>query len=90
MSNHNCIQESLANESHVYKDLLQFAFVDHYHNISLKSIALIHWIPNNCLKSGYVVKADDDIVLNAQKLKHLIDNKTFRSGITGRLLTDTE
>lgn len=83
-------QNQIISESQKYKDILQFGFKDDYHNLTLKAIALLGWISLNCLVGDYIVKTDDDILVNINRLKEMIDNKTFQSGITGRLFKDSK
>jgi beta-1,3-galactosyltransferase 1 len=83
-------QNQIITESEKYKDILQFGFKDDYHNLTLKAIALLGWISLNCLVGDYIVKTDDDILININRLKEKIDNKTFQNGITGKLFKDSK
>jgi len=61
------------------KKLNLFNF-DSYRNLSYKSLTAWKWINLNCNNSNYVLKLDDDILLNTYKLKKmLIDNNQFKS-----------
>ncbi|CAG2177852.1 unnamed protein product [Oppiella nova] len=77
------IQKQITAESHIYDDILQFAFVDHYYNLTLKTLSILHWVSKNCLSAKYVVKADDDLIVNTGRLTDKIRKNAFKSGITG-------
>lgn len=79
-------QEELENESDEYNDMLQFGFNDNYYNLTLKAISILRWITRNCKNSDYVLKTDDDVLVNVKRLKKMFDNKEFRNGLTGRVL----
>jgi len=78
-------QFELQFEASKYGDMIQFGFRDAYYNLTLKTIAVLRWISINCLKSTYVMKADDDLIVNINLLLEKLT--TFKSGITGRVLT---
>ena len=78
------IQENLEKESELYSDIIQFGFIDNYYNLTLKTIAIIGWIENNCLNTNYVFKTDCDTLVNVKRLKNMVNHKEFKSGITGR------
>ncbi|CAG2175165.1 unnamed protein product, partial [Oppiella nova] len=77
------IQRNITTESEKYGDILQFGFVDAYYNLTLKAISLLNWVSKQCLVNDYVIKTDDDIVVNTERLRQRIDKKAFKSGITG-------
>ncbi|XP_054164305.1 beta-1,3-galactosyltransferase 1-like, partial [Oppia nitens] len=79
------LQRDILIESNHFGDILQFDFIDDYHNLTLKAIGLLRWISLYCLSNDYVIKTDDDIVVNTERLRERIENKTFHSGITGKL-----
>ncbi|CAG2169307.1 unnamed protein product [Oppiella nova] len=77
------IQRNITTESEKYGDILQFGFVDAYYNLTLKAISLLNWVSKECLVNDYIIKTDDDIVVNTERLRQRIDKKAFKSGITG-------
>jgi hypothetical protein len=79
-------QKDLERESSKYKDMLQFGFNDNYYNLTLKAMSILRWITKNCRNSDYVLKTDDDVLVNVEKFKRMTDNKQFGSGLTGRVL----
>jgi len=64
-------------ESRLYHDIVQQNFYDSYKNLSYKGIMWLKWIATYCHRAKYIVKVDDDIVVNifnlALHLKTLYD-----------------
>jgi hypothetical protein len=59
----------LTNESLVYGDLVQVSnVIDSYANLTLKSVALLHWALTRCPGAHFVVKSDDDNYVNVKLL----------------------
>uniref|UniRef100_A0A915KZX9 Hexosyltransferase n=1 Tax=Romanomermis culicivorax TaxID=13658 RepID=A0A915KZX9_ROMCU len=59
-------------ESGMYRDIIQENFVDSYKNLSLKGIMWLKWATLHCPNAFYIVKVDDDIVVNIFNLaRHL-------------------
>jgi len=79
-------QKELKRESKKYKDMIQFGFNDNYYNLTLKAISILRWVTNNCMTSDYVLKTDDDVLVNVDRFKRMVDDKQFSSGLTGRML----
>ncbi len=74
----------LESEALEYKDIIQFGFEDVYYNLTLKHIALIRWAHRKCYEAKYILKTDDDVIVN---IKYLTKNlKSFQSGMTGHML----
>ena len=71
------VQSFINYEFKKYGDLIQFGFIDHYLNITLKSIAILRWSEKYC-KTYHVIKVDDDLVINIDLLLQNIDK--FVSG----------
>jgi hypothetical protein len=77
-------QKELESEAFFNKDMIQFGFQDSYYNVTLKHIALLRWAQQNCFHSQYIMKQDDDIIVNVEYLLKNLHN--FQNGITGYLL----
>jgi hypothetical protein len=81
-------QKELESEAFVNKDMIQFGFRDSYYNTTLKHSALLRWAQQNCLHSKYIMKTDDDIIVN---IDHLLKNvHKLRNGMTGALFYGTK
>ncbi|UXI18676.1 Fat-like cadherin-related tumor suppressor-like protein [Sarcoptes scabiei] len=81
------IERSLKAEADLNHDLLQFNFVENYYNLTLKAISLLKWSYRHCSQSLYMVKTDDDVVLNMPMLYQLVKQRKIPSGLTGLVMT---
>lgn len=57
-------QEALLDESRRFGDILQGDFLDTYRNLTRKHLMGLQWATNNCKGVKYIMKMDDDIVVN--------------------------
>ncbi|BFZ10801.1 hypothetical protein BsWGS_13840 [Bradybaena similaris] len=58
------IQNLIDMESAQYGDILQENFIDSYRNLTYKGLAGLKWAGNYCDKSDFLLKTDDDILLD--------------------------
>ena len=84
LNRNQTINTELRREADTYGDILQFGFIDDYHNLTLKAISILRWIQTKCLHSTYILKTDDDVMVNVRQLS--TDLKRFPTGISGQLL----
>ena len=68
------IQKKIDQEFNIYGDIVQGGFIDSYHNLTYKSTMGFRWAAERCRNAKYVLKTDDDIVIN---LFMLFQNNTF-------------
>ncbi|XP_052796494.1 beta-1,3-galactosyltransferase 5-like [Mya arenaria] len=66
------LQATLENESELYKDIIQANFTDAYRNLTYKAIAGLRWVSENCPDVMYVLKTDDDIVVDIHRVVRLM------------------
>ena len=66
-------------EAAVYNDIIEEDFLDSYHNLTLKSVAMLKWVTLTCFRNNvtsslpqYVLKVDDDIFVNIERLFNVI------------------
>lgn len=57
-------QEALLDESRRFGDILQGGFLDTYRNLTRKHLMGLRWATSNCKDVKYIMKMDDDIVVN--------------------------
>lgn len=81
------IERQIKNEARKYKDILQFNFLENYYNLTLKAISLLKWSYRHCGKSKYMVKTDDDVIVNMPMLNHLVQTERIPTGLTGLVMT---
>ncbi|CAC5410967.1 unnamed protein product [Mytilus coruscus] len=58
------VQREINDESRKYKDIVQGNFVDSYRNLTYKLVFSMFWVNSYCSRAKYVVKVDDDIIIN--------------------------
>lgn len=59
-------------ENHRYNDIVTGDFVESYKNLSLKGLHFIEWTYSHCSHVKWVLKVDDDVVVNPYKLHSYI------------------
>lgn len=61
-------QNSVTDESKRFKDIVQGNFQESYRNLTFKHVMGHKWVTEHCSAVKYVIKMDDDIVINMYKL----------------------
>lgn len=85
------MQEKLLKESDKYNDIVQENFVDHYNNLTLKSVTILkvakHYCANN---TKFIFKTDDDVFVNTGLLlQYLKENENKADFLSGHLLDNS-
>ena len=62
------LQDNIDREFSRYGDIIQGGFVDSYDNLTHKSAMGFRWAYERCRNAKYVIKTDDDVVLNLFKM----------------------
>jgi beta-1,3-galactosyltransferase 1 len=73
------VQEWLQMEQALYNDIVQEDFLDSYRNLSRKGVMAMRWVSNFCSHAEFVMKVDDDIVVNLFHITrhmHALNNVT--------------
>ncbi|XP_076273859.1 beta-1,3-galactosyltransferase 5-like [Rhynchophorus ferrugineus] len=79
-------QSAIESESQTFGDIVQGNFTEAYRNLTYKHIMGLKWATRFCSNSKYIIKMDDDIVVNMYKLEQIlkpltkISNKKFIAG----------
>lgn len=80
------VQQRVESEDALNHDILQGEFFDSYHNLTLKTMAMMNWVGKRCSKIRYVMKVDDDMMVNMQYVTDFSEvNPNFHKVIIGRL-----
>ncbi|XP_064644367.1 beta-1,3-galactosyltransferase 5-like [Lineus longissimus] len=61
-------QNFLQREKAHYNDVIQLDFLDTYRNLTIKSVAMLNWLKDFCTSARFVLKADDDMLINPDVL----------------------
>ena len=66
------INEMVRQENLIYRDILQYDFLDSYYKRTAKVIMGFKWISQFCKFAKYLMKVDDDILVNTQQVLHFL------------------
>ncbi|XP_071546169.1 beta-1,3-galactosyltransferase 5-like isoform X2 [Panulirus ornatus] len=69
------IQSNVDKENELYGDIIQANFIDHYNNLTLKTVSMFEWVKTYCSESHFILKTDDDMFINMPLLLTFIDSK---------------
>nr|CAI5859387.1 unnamed protein product [Callosobruchus analis] len=67
------LQPSIDVEASAFKDIIQGDFVDTYRNLSYKHVLALKYVIDNCSNVRYLIKVDDDSLVNTPNLKNFLD-----------------
>ncbi|XP_035204716.1 beta-1,3-galactosyltransferase 1-like [Stegodyphus dumicola] len=82
------LQMQIYEESMRHRDIIQGNFADAYRNLTLKSVMALKWFSSYCPRVRFLMKTDDDIYVNANKLSHfLYKNQNKKRWIVGCVKT---
>lgn len=80
------VNEKIEKEQYLYGDIIRGKFIDTYDNLTLKTISMLEWVDNYCPKAAFVLKTDDDMYINVNRLLTFIEkHKPEQRAIYGRL-----
>ena len=73
------------------QDILQIEnFIDSYHKMTLKIMKSLKWISEHCSNAKYILRLNDDVIVNTRHLIRHFKNLTFKSNqIFGNLFHGT-
>ena len=90
LQNNTTVQTKIEVESNVYHDIIQGDFIDHYTNLTFKSLLAMHWTEKYCSKAKHFIKSDDDMVINFPYLFQVLNQGNFIRSIMGPYLPSSE
>lgn len=62
----------LQKESERFGDMVMGTFNDSYLNMTYKTVMGLHWMNSYCRKATFVMKSDDDVMINIYKLVYFL------------------
>lgn len=68
----NYLSPSIEKESKQYHDVIKGNFIDHYKNLTYKTVMALYWANNYCRTARYIIKVDDDVIVNIYKLVNFL------------------
>ncbi|XP_026733571.1 beta-1,3-galactosyltransferase 5-like [Trichoplusia ni] len=66
------LSNQIKNESMKFGDIVQGNFIDVYRNMTYKHVMGLKWIVHHCSKAKYILKTDDDVVVNSRHMRHFL------------------
>jgi len=69
------LQEQLTSENLVHGDLMQISVQDHYSTLAYKTLSGFIWANRFCGSVRYIIKIDDDINLDVDSLRSIVETK---------------
>lgn len=80
------LNKRIEKEEYIYADIIRGRFIDTYDNLTLKTISMLEWVDNYCPKADFVLKTDDDMYINVDRLLAFIEKHSpTQRAIFGRL-----
>ncbi|CAH8444465.1 unnamed protein product [Schistosoma turkestanicum] len=73
---HSNTQSLVFQEYLKYNDIVQFDFVESYHNVTYKLIATLDFAINECVSSRFLTLVDDDFILHPPNLLRALSDVT--------------
>lgn len=73
----------IKHESKVYGDIVQGSFMDAYRNMTYKHVMGLKWVAHHCPMAKYVLKTDDDVVLNSREMRRFLAKELSPWGAQG-------
>lgn len=55
-------QEAIIKENKTFGDILQGSFLEHYKNLTYKTLMGMKWASSICINATFILKVDDDVV----------------------------
>ena len=77
--------DQLKEEINLHNDLIVTNYTDTYKNLTYKSIEFLKFVNKNCKRARYVLKTDDDVYVNVNKLLTDLDTSLTRFIMGGPL-----
>lgn len=79
------LNNQLIEENAIHDDIVQGNFVDSYRNMTYKHLMGFKWFQYNCKKTNFVLKTDDDVLVNSpflyESLEKFFSNPSVNSTI---------
>lgn len=66
------VVKQIITEQKKYGDIIQGKSFDSYDNLTLKTISALEWVHTYCSKVQFVLKTDDDVFINVERLLSFI------------------
>ncbi|CAL1282985.1 unnamed protein product [Larinioides sclopetarius] len=83
------IQQRLEREADQHGDMVVLEMVDSYTNLTAKHLAGLRWSIKNCPRVAYIIKADDDALIDVRRALKILQSATLgRNVIACRIVPE--
>ena len=72
---------AIASEAEQFKYIAQFGFLDTYRDLTWKHLMGLQWVKTFCKHARYLLKSDDDVIVNTKSVLHTLNTAVLTSGI---------
>ncbi|XP_023237219.1 beta-1,3-galactosyltransferase 1-like [Centruroides sculpturatus] len=78
-------QLTIDKEDAFFQDIIQEKCLDTYRNMTLKTVTLMKWVAEHCFNVPYILKTDDDMMINVDRLQLFLSSLNATKTIFGKL-----
>ena len=81
------LRSAIKSEHVKYDDIIQHKYVDSYRNLTTKAIIMTRWVLQHCNSAKYVLKADEDVLVNIPRLVSFLLANTCKTCLIGQKIS---
>lgn len=86
LTDSNVTQNNIVLENQLYSDIVQGDFIDCYRNLTYKHVMVLKWTLYYCPCARYLLKIDDDTIVNAPYLLEILNQRLSPLGARDLLM----
>ncbi|KAK1159558.1 UDP-GlcNAc:betaGal beta-1,3-N-acetylglucosaminyltransferase 7-like [Acipenser oxyrinchus oxyrinchus] len=83
------LQKLVEYEDRIYRDILQWDFMDTFFNLTLKEVNFLKWFNIYCPRVQFIFKGDDDVFVNTNNVLELLGFRKEDPKVGGLFVGDT-
>lgn len=83
------LQKLAEYEDRIYRDILQWDFMDTFFNLTLKEVNFLKWFNIYCPRVQFIFKGDDDVFVNTNNVLELLGFRKEDPKVGGLFVGDT-
>ncbi|KAA8589491.1 UDP-GlcNAc:betaGal beta-1,3-N-acetylglucosaminyltransferase 7 [Etheostoma spectabile] len=79
-------QKLVEYEDYIYRDILQWDFLDSFFNLTLKETHFLKWFHTYCPSVRYVFKGDDDVFVSVENILEFLESSNTKNLFVGDVI----